>query len=92
MNKSEVIIEEIIEERKIKEEYIDAVVNYLTVDNYIRDRLKTSLKRGSILDEFTWNMLNGNGKVYVDYSVYGDFCCILLAFLFYLIPYVVTQK
>ena len=53
-------------QKKITEEYIDAVINYLTDDNYIGDRLKANIKRNANLDEFTWDMLNGQGKVYVD--------------------------
>ena len=66
MNKSNVVIEEILHQKKITEEYIDAVINYLTDDNYIGDRLKANIKRNANLDEFTWDMLNGQGKVYVD--------------------------
>lgn len=64
--KSNVVIEEILHQKKITEEYIDAVINYLTDDNYIGDRLKANIKRNANLDEFTWDMLNGQGKVYVD--------------------------
>ena len=66
MNKSNVIIEEILHQKKITEEYIDSVINYLTDDNYICGRLKANIKRSADLDEFTWDMLNGQGKVYVD--------------------------
>lgn len=66
MNKSNVVIDEILHQEKITEEYIDDVINYLTNNNYIRDRLKFNLKNRTNLDEFTWNMLNGRGEVHID--------------------------
>lgn len=60
MNKSNVVIDEILHQEKITEEYIDDVINYLINNNYIRDRLKFNLKNRTNLDEFTWNMLNGS--------------------------------
>ncbi|KAF5076604.1 putative amidoligase enzyme [anaerobic digester metagenome] len=64
---SDLPIDYILKERNITKEYIDGVVNYLTDDNYINYRLRLLVRRcGNTLDDFTWNMLNGIGKIYVD--------------------------
>lgn len=66
MNESNVIIEEVLKKKIISDEYIDATIDYLTDDNYIRNRLKQNIKNGNRLNEFTWGMLNGSGKIYID--------------------------
>ena len=57
----------VLEHRNITKEYVDSVVDYLADDSYINNRLKQSIMRcGSTLDDFSWDMLNGIGKVNID--------------------------
>lgn len=60
-------ITDILKEKNITIEYLNGVFNYLTDNNYIKYRLSLLIRQcGNTLDGFTWNMLNGDGKVYID--------------------------
>lgn len=64
---SDLPIVDILKERNITKEYINDALSYLTDDNYIKYRLSLLVRQCDYtLDDFTWNMLNGIGKISVD--------------------------
>ena len=58
-------INTIMKERSITESTINTVIEYLSDDSYIKFRLKQFINKNILLDDFTWDMLNGIGEVHV---------------------------
>lgn len=60
-------LQDILEKRNLTPKYIEDVIRYLTDDGYINNRLQQSVRQcGYTLDDFTWDMLNGIGKINID--------------------------
>lgn len=56
----------VLERRNITKSYVDKVIDYLTNDKYVCSKLRdTIMHNGNMLDDFTWDMLNGKGEVHV---------------------------
>lgn len=62
----ELPIEDILHEKQLTEDYINEAINYLSSDNLIRNKLIHSIQNKTILDSYTWNMLEGSGTVHIE--------------------------